>query len=324
MPGQPKTERRRFADLPRPLAPSGRPRRTGVEIEFAGLTERQTAELLHQTFGGRIEETGAHELRLEETTLGKLKVYLDTAFRDRTGPLAERGLDLARSVVPIEIVTDPLPRETLPELDRMRELLREAGAQGSHGGIFFGFGLHLNPEIAGAGIGDILPVLTAYALLEDWLRYADPMDGSRRLLPFSDPYPRAFVDALAAAEGWSMDDLIDAYLHHTPTRNRGLDVLPVLARIDEARVSRALDGLGPVSPRPAWHYRLPDCRLGEPDWTIAYEWNRWVTVERLADRPTLLDRLKRRWREHRSALMTTRGGWLKETSRFVAEEGLQP
>jgi hypothetical protein len=37
-----------------------------------------------------------------------------------------------------------------------------------------------------------------------------------------------------------------------------------------------------VKPRPAFHYRLPNCMLDEPDWRIAREWNTWVAVERLA------------------------------------------
>jgi hypothetical protein len=37
-----------------------------------------------------------------------------------------------------------------------------------------------------------------------------------------------------------------------------------------------------VKPRPAFHYRLPNCMVDEADWTLAEEWNRWVVVERLA------------------------------------------
>ena len=37
-----------------------------------------------------------------------------------------------------------------------------------------------------------------------------------------------------------------------------------------------------MSARPTFHYRLPNCRVDEPDWRIAHEWNAWVTVEALA------------------------------------------
>lgn len=37
-----------------------------------------------------------------------------------------------------------------------------------------------------------------------------------------------------------------------------------------------------VKARPAYHYRLPNCLIDEPDWRLAREWNTWVAVERLA------------------------------------------
>ena len=36
-----------------------------------------------------------------------------------------------------------------------------------------------------------------------------------------------------------------------------------------------------VNSRPTLHYRLPDCRIDEPDWSITTEWNRWMLVEEL-------------------------------------------
>ena len=48
-----------------------------------------------------------------------------------------------------------------------------------------------------------------------------------------------------------------------------------------------------MSPRPAYHYRLPNCRIDEPGWSIAAEWGRWVLVERLAARPDFSERLSR-------------------------------
>ena len=45
-----------------------------------------------------------------------------------------------------------------------------------------------------------------------------------------------------------------------------------------------------VKPRPAFHYRLPNCMIDEPQWTLAREWNLWVMIERLAnDAPRLAE-----------------------------------
>lgn len=314
-----------FAALPRPRSAAGAPRRVGIEIEFGGITEQQAAAIAQQAFGGEIKTVKPHELRLEGSRIGRLDFYLDTAYRDPNGSaLAELGLALSRAVVPVEVVTPPLSLDLLPQTELLREALREAGAEGSRDGLFLGVGLHLNIEIAGTGIDDILPTLRAYALIEDWLRYADPMDSVRRLLPFCDPYPRRFVDALAEGRDWTMHDLFTAYLHFNPTRNRGLDMLPLLAHLDAGRVTRALHGLGAVSPRPAYHYRLPDSRIDEGDWTIAYEWNRWIAVERLGASPDLLQRLAAHWLDHRASLFTVQADWRALVETFLADHGLVP
>ncbi|SIO14076.1 Putative amidoligase enzyme [Rhodovulum sp. ES.010] len=309
-----------------PLCPvetaAGTPRRVGVEIEFGGMTESEAARIVADALGGQVQPRSAHEIDVEGTEWGSVEVCLDTAYRDKAGnAIADLGLDLSRVVVPVEIVTPPLAPEHLPALDRLRGALRKAGAQGSREGMFLGFGVHLNPEIAEDRVGAILPVTRAYALVEDWLRKADPIDPSRRLLPFVDPYPRGFVDRLSeAGPRWTLDDFIDAYLAETPTRNRGLDMLPVFRHLDEDRVTGALgDAANAVSGRPAFHYRLPDCRIDEPGWRLAYEWNRWVMVERLAADRAALDRLAGDWLEYRGAFTTTRGDWFAHLESRLAD-----
>ncbi|TCM75262.1 amidoligase family protein [Rhodovulum steppense] len=298
-----------------PLCPEntaeGAPRRTGIEIEFGGLTEARAARLVADAIGGRVIEKTAHDLVVEDSEWGAVEICLDTQWRDKAGgKLADLGLDLSRAVVPVEIVTPPLEPGQLPALDRLRGALRAAGAQGSRNGLLLGFGVHLNPAVADETTEAILPVARAFALIEDWLRKADPIDPARRLLPFVDPWPRRLVDRLAGeAVDWSMADFIDAYLAETPTRNRGLDLLPLFRHLDEGRVSGALGDGGLVSARPTFHYRLPDCRIDEAGWRIAYEWNRWVMVERLAADGAALDRLAGEWLDYRAALTTTRGDW---------------
>ena len=67
-------------------------------------------------------------------------------------------------------------------------------------------------------------------------------------------------------------------------------MLPVLAHLDREGVIRRVEDPHLVKPRPAFHYRLPNCVLDEPDWRVAREWNTWVAVERLAyDAPRLAD-----------------------------------
>jgi hypothetical protein len=323
--------RDRFFDLCPAETADGRPRRTGVEIEFGNMTEDEVARFVADEIGGQVRTAGPHELLVEGSDWGDVEVCLDTSFRDKAGnALADLGLELGRAVVPVEIVTPPLAVEQMPALERLRGMLRKAGAQGSREGFFLGFGVHLNPEIPAGTVEAILPVTRAYALIEDWLRKADPIDPSRRLLPFVDPYPRGFVDRLAGeAAGWTLGEFIDAYLADSPTRNRGLDMLPCLRHLDEARVTAGLDAstaLGSskaqVSARPTFHYRLPDCRIDEGGWRLAYEWNRWVMVERLAADSAALDALAADWLDYRARLTTTRADWLAHLEHRLGELAL--
>ena len=303
--------RDRFEPLPQPRTASGEERRVGVEVEFAGLTEAQVSELVARRFGGAARPAGPFERVVEGTALGSVEVFLDTAFRKgRHGKLVQLGLELGREVIPVEIVTEPLRPAALEQVEALCAALREAGAVGSGGGLFFGFGMHLNVEVAAAEMGAIRPVLTAFALLEDWLRLSRPIDASRRLLPFVDPYPRRFVRGLLALPPEAgLGELIALYLKATPSRNRSLDLLPLIRHLDEVRLLAALPDAAAVSARPAWHYRLPDSRVDEPDWRIAYEWNRWVLVERVAGDGALLARLAEDWLAYHRAGAATRRGW---------------
>ena len=296
----------------------GRARRTGIEIEFAGLTERGAAELVQRLWGGRLAARGTRDFAVTGGQLGDVTVELDTALAS-TG--AEALLvEALGELVPVEIVTPPLAPDDLPEADRLVKALRAAGARGTRDGIAFGFGVHLNPEVAEATAGFILPVVRAFALLEDWLRADDPIDPTRRLLPFVTPWPRRLVDALAAeGAGWDIAALADAYLALSPTRNRALDLLPLLEHLAPERVRAALPEGQAKGGRPTFHYRLPEARVDEADWSIAYEWNRWVLIERVAARPELLAELAAGWAEHRAALTTLRGDWARSVENRLVE-----
>ena len=299
--------------------PGGHARRVGAEIEFAGLTERDAAELVRNRWGGTIRAPAPFETVVEGTGIGDVRSFLDTALRKgHESALRQLGLELGREVIPVEVVTAPLTVDLLPQLEALRADLRQAGAVGSRGGTLLSFGLHLNIEVAARTVDSIRPVLTAFALVEDWLRLADPIDGARRILPFVDPYPHRFVQALLALPPEAdMGALIDLYLRETPTRNRSLDMLPLFLDIDAPRVEAQRAAPGAVRARPTYHYRLPDSRVDEPGWRIAYEWNRWVLVETVADHPAALARLTAEWRPG-----ATRHDWCAQVEEIVRETAL--
>lgn len=314
----------RFAPLPNPRTGDGRDRLTGVEVEFGGLAESAAAGILRDCLGGRVVSAHGHDRRLEGSRIGGVEIYLDTALRDKLAGwprLREAGHELAREIVPVEIVTEPLDREGLLALDDALAALRTAGATGSGAGLFFGFGVHLNVEIASEEAPDIVRPLLAYALIEDWLRRAAPIDEARRVLPFADPYPTNFVRRLAElGPDAGLGPVMDVYLDETPTRNRGLDMLPVFAHLDGDRVARAITGA--TSARPAFHFRLPDCRIDEPSWSLDVPWRQWRTVERVAADRELLDTLAARWQAAHGPVTLFRGGWGEEAGAILAAQGI--
>ena len=308
------------ATLPHPTTRDGDERLVGVEVEFGHLSEARATEILSSRFGGDASGTGGRECILDVAGIGRFRIYLDTRYRGQVERLlGDTGIDLARMVVPVEMVTPPLSPARLPDLDAVLDDFAAAGASGTTKGLFFGFGVHLNVAVRSLSVADLLPVMRAFAFLEDWLRQADPIDVSRRTLPFVAHWPRTLTDALADDPPDDADALLDLCLSRMPSRNHSLDVMPVLAMLDMDRVRAAAQEPLAISARPAWHYRLPDCRIGEAGWSLAWEWNKWVLVEEIAARADVLDTLAERWRRHRGSWPGTRRQWADAVDGLVAE-----
>jgi hypothetical protein len=279
----------------------GEVRKAGFEFEFSGVNLNIAAMHVRKVFGGEhvIRSTFVHCVR--GTSFGEFSVEMDTAVlkhRRYEKPLRAVGFDPRRhdrkwieaallgtfsTLVPAEVATPPLRVTELAPLDALCERLRQSGARGTRAGLLYAFGLHINPEIASAEPAYLLGVLRAFVLLYPWLKRRTEVDLARRVSPYIRPFPDEYV-RLILAPGYPADAgrLIDDYLAHNPTRNRPLDMAPVLAWLDRRRVARRVQERHLVKPRPAFHYRLPNCMVDEAGWTVAREWNTWVAVERLA------------------------------------------
>jgi hypothetical protein len=313
---------REFFPLPQPNDAKGQPRKTGVEIELGGLEEAAVAQICAKELGGEVEQVDSHIWRVKDSRIGKIEVYLDTFLRSAAkSKLRDLALDLGREVVPVEIVSEPLNLDGLQKLDRLRDSLRKAGALGSGAGIVFGFGVHLNVQIASYRDADIVRPLLAYALIEDWMRSANPIDESRRLLPFTDPYPTDFVrDLIALRPDAPVNAVMETYLGHNPTRNRGLDMLPIFADLAPDRVAAAVSGK--VSARPTFHFRLPDCLIDDAGWSLVDEWQRWLVVERVAQDAALLDQLCRAWENDHGVVTISRQSWARRCGEILQAAGV--
>ncbi len=80
----------------------------------------------------------------------------------------------------------------------------------------------------------------------------------------------------------------------TPTgnRNRGLDLWPLLGHLAPGVCAR-LRGRPVANARPAFHYRLPDSRLGQPGWSPRQALAQWDRLEAAADDPDAFEALRR-------------------------------
>ncbi|GAB4518639.1 MAG: hypothetical protein Tsb0019_18870 [Roseibium sp.] len=276
-------------------------RRIGVEVEFGGLTAREAAETVKRHLGGRIVEEDPHLFSVEDTVLGTIRLELDSKYVHTSSDASklERKVrsfagEVGGAIVPTEMITGPLPASRLAEVDALIGKLVEAGAVGTRQ-PHLACGLHLNIEWPEQDIGSILSVFRAYLLLAPELRREIDPDMTRTLLPFIGRFPRAFEEkVLDPSYSPDLKTFIRDYCSANPNKNRELDLLPLLASVDEELVAGAL-GHEPQAVRPTFHYRLPDARLGEADWSVRSEWKRWLKVEALAsDEAALEARLARR------------------------------
>jgi hypothetical protein len=302
----------------------GRTRTVGVEIEFAGLTALEAVDVLRREFGGTAVERDPHAFLLEGSAVGDLFVELDSRYLhpDKSGGTLLGGIapalatwlgSAATAVIPCELVTAPVPIGRLHEIDRAVAVLREAGARGTQDGPLYAFGLHFNPEAPRLDAPTIAATLKAFVLLGAWLQRQVAPDATRHALGFADPFPDAYVRRLVSPDYWpTLPYLTDHYLAANATRNRGLDLLPLLAFLDEERVRAALPE-AKIRRRPTFHYRLPDARVSDPGWSIAPDWNRWVAVERLAFDRERLDALGEAFRAYTGDAK----GWAELTERIA-------
>jgi hypothetical protein len=286
---------------PNPRTQKGHLRRVGFELELAGLSVGEAAEVVCGVLGGRVEPINPFRHKVSGSAHGDYTIELDAdllasgRLRKTLQEVTMEGEDgewmetlertlaqVAGTVVPLEVVTPPLPLDAFDELERVREALRQRGAVGTDASLFYAFGMHLNPEVARASTEHLLAVLRSFLVSYEKLCAWDGGDWTRRLLPYIDPFPPAYERLVLDAD-YDPDRarLVDDYLDYNPTRNRPLDLLPLFAGFDAAAVEAAVDDQR-VKARPTYHFRLPSCRIDDADWRASTAWTQWVEVERLA------------------------------------------
>jgi len=249
----------RFSRPPVLHTTHGRVRRAGFEFEYAGPDIKTSARIVGDVFGGEhiVLSTFAHIVR---TDLGDFSVEIDASLlKDKKyeKPLRAVGidpettntewleialLDTFSTLVPIEIGTPPIPIDQLEKLDELRQRLHEARAKGTRASILYAFGFHINPELPTEDPAVIRDFIRAFLLLYPWMKDRAEVDLTRRVSPYINSFPDEYARLILQPNyPASRDRLIDDYLEHNPTRNRPLDMLPVLSHLDRDRVMQRVE-----------------------------------------------------------------------------------
>ena len=316
--------------------PDGTARQVGVEFEFQGIAVDMLARIIALTLRGEVETVSEAEYLVHVPEQGTYRVEVDFALlkerakeKQRAGNsdealvenLATDALSAVSSlVVPCEVVSPPLPMlEFSKPMQTLTDAIRDAGGKGTGHSLFYAFGLHLNVEPPDTDAATITAYMKAFACLYDWIVWQGDVDWARRITPYIQRYSADYDLQLCDPEYWpDVDTLLADYLHANPTRNRAMDMLPLFSELNSAVVATAVDD-DLVKARPAFHYRLANCAIDDPNWSISEPWGRWLQIEHLASdrdalnecceaycqiRDQMLHRFDTSWREKVSKWLT--------------------
>lgn len=266
-------------------------RRVGFELEFSGLTLEQATDAVQSALGGEARETTVAERQVRTDEFGDFNIELDWDYLKRQAKKSADEDDpdewlkhlgeAARLLVPIEVVCPPIANDRIEALTPMIQALRKAGAVGTEDSLIAAYGLHVNTEAPSLDAPVLHRYLRAFGLLQWWLVDAHHINISRKISPYIDLYPEDYLVRLLNQDEVGIDDIFDDYLTYNASRNRALDLLPLLAELDDDRVRKAIDD-PKIKARPAFHYRLPDCHIERSGWSHCEGWNTWWLVEKLA------------------------------------------
>lgn len=310
----------------------GTPRMVGFELEFSGLTLDQAVDVVQSSLGGNPGSGTAAEQVVHVESLGDFNVELDWDFLKRkaeesdqneeSGEWVDQLSKAASFLVPVEVVCPPIPIANLDALNPLVSALRKAGAVGTEESLIAAYGVHINTDSPDLDASTLFAYLRAFSLLQWWLVEAHQVDTTRKISPYIDLYSENYIKQLLSRSDPSIDAVFSDYLEYNDTRNRALDMLPLLAEIDGERVRSVVDD-PKIKARPAFHYRLPNCNIEQTDWSLAKSWNNWCIIDQLACCTDDLSELGAAFLDaDRPILGVSRDEWVGFIDKWLKDHGL--
>lgn len=309
----------------------GEQRSVGFEIEFAGIEPYKAAEIIASLYGGKIQKEHRYQIIITECEIGEFRVELDARILRKMADndlFAKLGLNLdqkslgksiedvvdklARTVVPLEIVMPPVAMTELSRLEELREALQRNKAEGTNVSLVHAFGMHMNIEVPNLETSTLLDYLRAFMVVYPWLLQVLDIDISRRISPFVDPFPDKYVrKVLATTYDPDREQFIQDYIEYNPTRNRPIDLMPIFALLSPNLIKSVMEE-EKNAPRPTFHYRLPNSRIDNSEWSFETEWNYWLVIERLTADKEMLRKLSQLYRlRKKKTTISFRKEWAK-------------
>lgn len=300
-------------------------RRVGFEIEFSGLTFQRCLDVLQEELGNDVFRDSQVEATIRHAELGDFDLELDWQFlkthareNEPDSELIRLVADIASTVVPLELVCPPIPIDRIESLRNPIAALRKAGAKGTDDSFFYAFGVHINTELPDLEAATIIRYLQAYCVLQDYLVDAHAIDTSRKLSPYVDLYKEPYIRKVLDYRDENTDTLKRDYVRFNPTRNRALDMLPLFAHLDAVFIQNELDDPR-IKGRPAFHYRMPNCHIERPSWSLETDWRIWCVVEKVANDTEALSFLIKEYQSRlRADQFATDSNWAMFVKQWIA------
>jgi hypothetical protein len=105
------------------------------------------------------------------------------------------------------------------------------------------------------------------------------------------------------------------------SRNQSLDLFPLFKHAEPELFDKVFNVEDKTSARPTFHFRLPDSRIDEADWSLLQPWQLWRQVELVAANEALLSALRSAWKTHDAAWFERKSVWVQTIDALLASNG---